>query len=42
MQGFNDVGYMNSSVITPNIDALSHSGARLENNYVIPICTPLV
>ena len=38
--GFNDVGYHGSEIRTPNIDALSEKGVRLENYYVQPICTP--
>ena len=38
--GYNDVGYHNPKVISPNIDDLARSGIRLEQNYVQPKCTP--
>ena len=38
--GYNDVGYHNTKVISPNIDDLARSGIRLEQNYVQPQCTP--
>merc|ERR1719427_303201 len=38
--GFNDVGYHNSKVFTPNINKLCKEGLQLENYYVQPICTP--
>ncbi|XP_030209852.1 arylsulfatase B [Gadus morhua] len=38
--GWNDVGYHNSEIKTPNLDALSATGVRLENYYVQPLCTP--
>lgn len=38
--GFNDVGYHNSEIKTPNLDQLASDGVRLENYYVQPICTP--
>lgn len=38
--GFNDVGYHNPRIKTPNLDNLAASGVRLENYYVQPICTP--
>ena len=38
--GFNDVGYHNPRIKTPNLDKLAASGVRLENYYVQPICTP--
>ena len=38
--GFNDVGYHNPRIKTPNIDSLAADGVRLENYYVQPICTP--
>jgi arylsulfatase B len=39
-QGWKDVGYHGSDIKTPNIDALAHGGARLEQFYVQPMCTP--
>ena len=38
--GFNDVGYHNPRIKTPNLDSLAAAGVRLENYYVQPICTP--
>ena len=38
--GYNDVGYHNPNIISPNIDHLAWTGIRLEQNYVQPQCTP--
>jgi arylsulfatase A-like enzyme len=38
--GWMDVGYHGSDINTPNIDKLAHDGARLEDFYVQPMCTP--
>ena len=38
--GFNDVGYHNPRIKTPNLNSLASAGVRLENYYVQPICTP--
>jgi arylsulfatase A-like enzyme len=38
--GWKDVGYRGSDIKTPNIDKLAESGARLEQFYVQPMCTP--
>ena len=38
--GWNDVGYHNSSVHTPNIDALAKQGVELNRFYVNPTCSP--
>ena len=38
--GFNDVGYQNPVVITPNIDQLAAEGVILDRNYVQPVCSP--
>ena len=38
--GFNDVGYHNVDIKTPNIDQLARSGVILEQNYVNSVCTP--
>ena len=38
--GYNDIGYHNPNIISPNIDRLARSGIRLEQNYVQPQCTP--
>ena len=39
-QGWNDVGYRNPKVMTPNIDKLAKTGLRLENYYVFSTCSP--
>ena len=38
--GWNDVGYHNSEIFTPNLDKMAAQGVKLENYYVQPICTP--
>ena len=38
--GWNDVGYHNSSVHTPNIDKLAKQGVELNRFYVNPTCSP--
>src|SRR5436190_16235568 len=38
--GWKDVGYHGSDIKTPNIDKLAATGARLEEFYVQPMCTP--
>lgn len=38
--GWNDVGFHNSDIITPHIDALAKEGVILNNSYVQPLCTP--
>ncbi|MGR3698486.1 MAG: arylsulfatase [Roseovarius sp.] len=39
-QGWKDVGYHGSDILTPNIDALATGGARLTEFYAQPMCTP--
>jgi arylsulfatase A-like enzyme len=39
-QGWKDVGYHGSDIKTPNIDKLATDGARLEQFYAQPMCTP--
>lgn len=39
-QGWKDVGFHGSDIETPNIDRLASSGARLEQFYAQPMCTP--
>ncbi len=39
-QGWKDVGYHGSDIRTPTIDKLAQEGARLEQFYVQPMCTP--
>ncbi len=38
--GWHDIGYHESDIQTPNLDALAEAGLKLENYYVQPICTP--
>jgi len=38
--GFSDVGYHGSEIHTPNIDRIADAGARLEQFYVQPLCSP--
>jgi len=38
--GWKDVGFHGSDIQTPNIDKLAAAGARLEQYYVEPMCTP--
>jgi arylsulfatase B len=38
--GWKDVGFHGSDIKTPNIDRLAQEGARLEQFYVQPMCTP--
>ena len=40
-QGWADIGYNNPArAYTPHLDALAASGARLDQHYVMPQCTP--
>lgn len=40
-QGWADIGYNNpGKVHTPNLDRLAAEGAKFENHYVMPQCTP--
>jgi arylsulfatase A-like enzyme len=38
--GWKDVGFHGSDIETPNIDKLAQAGARLEQFYAQPMCTP--
>ena len=38
--GWKDVGFHGSDIKTPHIDRLAQEGARLEQFYVQPMCTP--
>lgn len=38
--GWRDVGFHGSDIKTPNIDRLAQTGARLEQFYAQPFCTP--
>jgi arylsulfatase A-like enzyme len=38
--GWGDVGFHGSEIKTPNIDKLAAAGARLEQFYVQPVCSP--
>lgn len=39
-QGWKDVGFHGSDIKTPTIDRLAQEGARLEQFYAQPMCTP--
>lgn len=39
-QGWKDVGYHGSDIKTPALDTLAATGARLEQFYAQPMCTP--
>jgi len=39
-QGWADVGWHGSEIQTPNLDKLATAGAKLEQFYVLPVCTP--
>ena len=38
--GWADVGWHGSEIKTPNLDKLANGGAKLEQFYVQPVCTP--
>lgn len=38
--GWKDAGFHGSDIKTPNLDKLAETGARLEQFYVLPMCTP--
>jgi arylsulfatase A-like enzyme len=38
--GWGDVGWHGSEIKTPNLDRLAKAGARLEQFYVQPVCSP--
>jgi hypothetical protein len=38
--GWKDVGFHGSDIKTPNLDKLAATGARLEQFYAQPMCTP--
>src|SRR5262245_44825729 len=38
--GWKDVGFHGSDIRTPNLDRLASGGARLEQFYAQPMCTP--
>ncbi|HQN97608.1 MAG TPA: arylsulfatase [Thermoanaerobaculales bacterium] len=38
--GWKDVGFHGSDIATPSLDTLANSGARLEQFYAQPMCTP--
>src|SRR5262245_54584653 len=39
-QGWKDAGFHGSDIKTPNLDRLAQTGARLEQFYAQPMCTP--
>ena len=38
--GYDDVGWRNPEIKTPNLDKLAAGGAKLEQYYVQPVCSP--
>ncbi|HCN29927.1 MAG TPA: arylsulfatase [Verrucomicrobiales bacterium] len=38
--GWTDVGWHGSEIRTPNLDKLANGGAKLEQFYVLPVCSP--
>ena len=38
--GWNDVGFHNPDIISPNIDYLASHGMILNQSYVQPVCSP--
>ncbi|XP_048241370.1 arylsulfatase B-like [Haliotis rufescens] len=38
--GWNDVGYHNPNVLTPNIDKLASEGVVMDHAYTQPLCSP--
>jgi arylsulfatase A-like enzyme len=38
--GWKDVGYHGGEIKTPHIDKLANAGVRLEQFYVLPVCSP--
>ena len=38
--GWNDVGWHNANIRTPQLDALARDGLELTSSYVAPICSP--
>ena len=39
-QGWNDVGWNNADMWTPNLDRMAYGGVILNQSYANPICTP--
>ncbi len=38
--GWNDIGYHNSEMVTPNLDRFAKEGISLDRFYVAPVCSP--
>ncbi|XP_077995161.1 arylsulfatase B-like [Glandiceps talaboti] len=38
--GWNDIGFNNPDLFTPNLDSLAREGVFLNQSYVQPVCTP--
>ncbi|XP_046580068.1 arylsulfatase B-like [Haliotis rubra] len=38
--GWNDVGFRNSEMLTPNMDKMAREGVILDRHYVQPLCSP--
>jgi len=39
-QGWADVGWHGTEIKTPNLDRLAAAGVKLEQHYVMPVCSP--
>lgn len=39
-QGWADVGWNGNEILTPNLDKIAASGAKLDQFYVMPVCSP--
>ncbi len=39
-QGWADVGWHGTEIKTPNLDRIAAAGAKLEQHYVMPVCSP--
>ncbi|GFN76974.1 arylsulfatase b-like [Plakobranchus ocellatus] len=40
--GWNDVGFNNPAIKSPNLDRLAKDGVILNQNYVQPVCSPSI
>ncbi len=40
VSGWNDVGWHNPSIKTPNLNTLAREGVILNSHYSQPLCTP--
>jgi arylsulfatase A-like enzyme len=39
-QGWADVGWHGGEILTPNLDKIAAAGAKLDQFYVLPVCSP--